>query len=237
MKYCENDFQILDGVLKQYLGSDEDVIIPDCVQKIGERAFYACHTMKTLTIGESVTEIGERAFEYCIELKKVTMSDRVVKMDWNAFAYCSHLETIRISDGITELDARGFLFVKNLKEIDYTGRLPIVEEYLLLGKQYEVNTALLHFMFLHPDHFHPSDIRYAVSYLEYCFPKFIKDLTVGELHFLIGKGCVTAKNGEQWLEHLRKNNNVECLNALIRYLSENQIFGDYMQQFRIDPEF
>ncbi len=234
MKYYETDFQIENGVLIKYHGTAEDVVIPESVTVIGERAFVCCATMKTLTIGESVREIGERAFEYCTNLQRVTMSDQVTKMDWNAFANCYDLEVIRISDGITELDYRGFLLVKKLKEIYYTGRLPIVEEYLLLGKQYEVNTALLHWMFLHPEYFHPYDMQHAISYLEYCFPAFMKDITAQELHFLLRKGLITAKNGEQWLEQLRKNNHVECLNDLILYFSENKIFANDTARLQLD---
>ena len=233
MKYCEKDFQIEDGILRRYLGCDEDVVIPDCVHIIGEWAFQGCDTMKTLTIGESVREIGDRAFEYCTRLQKVIMSDNVVKMDWNAFAHCRALEVIRISDGITELDERGFLFVEKLKEIHYKGRLPFVEAYLLLGKQYAVNTSLLHWMLLHPSCFHPYDIEHAISYLDYCFPAFMQGITEPELQFLMQKGLVTAKNGEAWMTALRKNNNVECLNALILYLSENRIFAEDRARFEL----
>ena len=235
MKYCnqENDFQIENGVLIRYSGSAEDVIIPDCVNVIGEHAFYASTTMKTLTIGDGVYEIGERAFEYCINLKKVTMSDSVTKMDWNAFAHCSHLESIRLSDNIAELDYRGFLLVNGLKEIYYNGKFPIVEEYFLLGKQYDVNTALLHWIFSHPSYFHPGDIRHAISYLEYCFPKFMKEITVTELRFLMEKGLITAKSAEEWMESLRKNHHIECLNALILYLSEKHILNDDSERFAL----
>ena len=41
-----NDFFIEDGILKKYKGSDENVIIPDGVVKIGFQAFRGCKKNK-----------------------------------------------------------------------------------------------------------------------------------------------------------------------------------------------
>ena len=57
-------FQITnDGVLKKYIEEKgvSEVVIPDCVKEIGERAFEYC-TLKSITIPDSVTSIGEGAF-------------------------------------------------------------------------------------------------------------------------------------------------------------------------------
>jgi hypothetical protein len=61
----------------------------------------------------------------------------------------------------------------------------------------------------------------------------MQGITEPELQFLMQKGLVTAKNGEAWMIALRKNNNVECLNALILYLSENRIFAEDRARFEL----
>ena len=55
------DFIIEDGVLKEYVGEESDVVIPDGVTAIGDEAFYGCD-METVFIPDSVISIGEGAF-------------------------------------------------------------------------------------------------------------------------------------------------------------------------------
>lgn len=45
--------------------------IPNSVTKIGERAFYGCGSLASVTIGNSVTSIGRDSFSRCISLKNV----------------------------------------------------------------------------------------------------------------------------------------------------------------------
>lgn len=42
-----------------------DIIIPDSATSIGERVFYDCNKITSVTIGNSVTSIGEDAFHGC----------------------------------------------------------------------------------------------------------------------------------------------------------------------------
>ena len=51
------DFEIEEGVLKRYTGSDHSIIIPDGVTKIGSSAFSGS-SLTGVTIPESVSEIG-----------------------------------------------------------------------------------------------------------------------------------------------------------------------------------
>ena len=60
-----NDFIIENGVLKEYIGTGGDVVIPDGVTHIAEKAFSGYRTLRSITIPESVTEIGSFAFRAC----------------------------------------------------------------------------------------------------------------------------------------------------------------------------
>lgn len=55
------DFQIEDGVLKKYLGIGGDVVIPESVTSIGDRAFEGSG-LTSVTISEGVTSIGNYTF-------------------------------------------------------------------------------------------------------------------------------------------------------------------------------
>ena len=50
------DFIIEKGVLVKYTGEGEDVIIPDGVTAIGDKAFCGCNALTNVTIPESVTK-------------------------------------------------------------------------------------------------------------------------------------------------------------------------------------
>lgn len=60
-----------DGVLQEYNGTSENVVVPSTVKTIGDYAFVDCITMKTITIPNSVTSLGETIFDGCIYLTEI----------------------------------------------------------------------------------------------------------------------------------------------------------------------
>lgn len=66
-------FEIKNGVLKKYNGTDTTVIIPNGVKVIGECAFAKCELLKEIIIPDSVKKIGGSAFSYCSLLTDVTL--------------------------------------------------------------------------------------------------------------------------------------------------------------------
>lgn len=55
-------FEIEDGVLKKYTGTDAEVVIPDGVTGIGSYAFYDRNDLISVTIPEGVTSIWNYTF-------------------------------------------------------------------------------------------------------------------------------------------------------------------------------
>ena len=58
-------------------GGKTDVVIPNGVKTIGERAFNRCENLTNVTIPNSVTSIKESAFNWCRNLKNITIPDSV----------------------------------------------------------------------------------------------------------------------------------------------------------------
>ena len=68
------------------------------VTTIGERAFYKCSGLTSVTIPNSVTSIGEDAFCDCTGLTRVTIPNSVTSIGGFAFCGCSGLTRVDITD-------------------------------------------------------------------------------------------------------------------------------------------
>ena len=68
------------------------------VTSIGDRAFYECTSLTSVTISDSVTSIGEDAFYGCTSLTKITIPDSVTEIRVNAFTFCLSLTRVDISN-------------------------------------------------------------------------------------------------------------------------------------------
>jgi len=103
-------FEIENGILKKYTDEDgvTEVVIPDGVKKIGEKAFFWCTSIKGITIPESVTEIEDAAFFWCTSLKSITIPESVTNIGDSAFYGCTSLTSITIPEGVTSIGWRAF---------------------------------------------------------------------------------------------------------------------------------
>ena len=87
-----SDFQIENGELVEYTGKGGDVVIPDSVTSIGDRAFYDCHRLTSISIPDSVTSIGKEAFSGCSRLTSISVPDSVTSIEAPAFTECENLQ-------------------------------------------------------------------------------------------------------------------------------------------------
>lgn len=102
------EFQIVDGVLKKYNGSEATVVIPDTVSVIGESAFEGCETVSCVTIPETVTEIDSYAFADCERLEKINLPHSLTQISFALFQRCHNLPPLPIPTGVTEIDGSAF---------------------------------------------------------------------------------------------------------------------------------
>ena len=99
----EQIFIVENGTLTKFETDDyvEVVYIPDCVKKIGCRAFYEAPVGKVV-IPESVTTIEAEAFLDCF-LKEIEIPDSVTAIETWAFSGCEALHGITIPESVASI--------------------------------------------------------------------------------------------------------------------------------------
>ncbi|MDE6724280.1 MAG: leucine-rich repeat domain-containing protein [Ruminiclostridium sp.] len=97
-------FIIENGVLKEYIPPESEIVIPDGVTRIGDHAFEYCGRLRSIQIPENVTSIGDHAFEYCINLQSIRIPESVSHIGRNAFLGCINLQSINIPNGVIKID-------------------------------------------------------------------------------------------------------------------------------------
>lgn len=111
------DFEINNGVLMKYTGSETDIVVPPEVTEIGNKAFAGCSHLKTVTLPEKLKKIGADAFLHCTALENLEIPASVKSVGAFAFVGCERLDLTfrgmktRIPKfGIIDLDANMIIF-------------------------------------------------------------------------------------------------------------------------------
>ncbi len=103
-------------------------VIPDTIQgftvnRISEKAFKSCTTIKEVTIPDSVEVIGDKAFEGCQKLTTVNLSKNITKISNRLFYGCVNLKTVEIPESVTSIGTSSFEGCKKLSGIDFPNKL------------------------------------------------------------------------------------------------------------------
>ena len=126
----ENGKAVITGADKEISG---DIIIPEVldgyrVTAIGERAFYQCDNLISVTIPSSVTTIGMEAFGSCKNLKKIDMLYGIERIESHAFSQCSNLSDVIIPDSVKSIGQLAFCYCPSLEEITIPGSVTEMED-------------------------------------------------------------------------------------------------------------
>ena len=95
----------------------ESISIPSSVTSIGDGAFQACSGFTDITIPASVTSIGGNVFYDCSSLADITIPNSVISIGGAAFCGCSELTSITIPASVTSIGVNVFLNCRSLKNI------------------------------------------------------------------------------------------------------------------------
>jgi uncharacterized protein YjdB len=94
----------------------ESVDIPG-VESIGEKAFYECSALSTLTLNEGTRSIGEQTFSECISLKNVKLPGTVVSVSDGSFMNDINLTTLDLGNSLEIIGPSAFSGCASLQEL------------------------------------------------------------------------------------------------------------------------
>jgi len=123
-----SDFIIKNGWLKEYVGPGGDVVIPQGVTRIGNRAFCDCTSLRSVTIPDSVTTISGSAFSGCMSLTSVTIPGSVKSLSDSIFSGCMSLTSVTIPDSVTSISDRMFSGCGSITSIKIPGSVTHIGE-------------------------------------------------------------------------------------------------------------
>ncbi|MBR3358605.1 MAG: leucine-rich repeat domain-containing protein [Solobacterium sp.] len=115
------------GVLKEYLGHDTEIVLPERIKSIGPGVFSRDHgygDVVRLTVPEGVTEIRSSAFEDS-SLEEISLPSTLETIGDMAFYGCRNLKSVIIPDGVREISDRAFKW-SGLEEIHLPEKLSVI---------------------------------------------------------------------------------------------------------------
>ena len=96
------------------------------VTAIGEKAFYNCTSLTSVTIPHGVESIGNRAFYFCTALTSVSLPDTLKSLSSDCFSYCSKLSQITIPQCLESIGNQAFYSCTALTSVSLPDSLKTV---------------------------------------------------------------------------------------------------------------
>ena len=131
----EKDFVIKNGVLEEYIGKDTNVIIPEGITEIGERAFADLEEIISISIPESVATIGAGAFNWCASLTNITLPKSITTIGAYAFGWCKSLTSISIPESVTRIENNTFEQCISLTSVSFSSKITNIGSYAFYNCQ------------------------------------------------------------------------------------------------------
>lgn len=88
--------------------AEGEMIIPNSVEKIGDKAFKYCNNITSVTIPNSVTVIDNEAFWGCKKLTNITIPNSVIEIGDYAFTSCDNVTSVSMGNSVTRIGMRAF---------------------------------------------------------------------------------------------------------------------------------
>lgn len=110
-------FHIQHGILIEYTGNEEHVVIPEGIHEIGFEAFKLNENLKTVVCPKGLKKINNSAFALCSSLYEVKLNDDLLEIHKHAFFSCTQLRVFYIPQCLKLFHEEALSLCKNLQSI------------------------------------------------------------------------------------------------------------------------
>lgn len=98
----------------------ESVIISDTVKEMGDYTFCGCTSLKNVEIGNGVEHVGASAFYGCTSLSNVELGTNITSISDSAFVGCNMITGIVLPDSVASIGDSAFYGCSNLAQISFS---------------------------------------------------------------------------------------------------------------------
>ena len=136
------NYELIDGVLFQkqtkklvrYLRSaDGPYEIPEGISEIGNNAFDHCSSLTGITFPKSLTKVGANAFTQCSNLSGSISSESITEIGAHAFRGCAKLQQIQLTGDLREINDFVFCDCKSLTSVRLSDHVTSIGESAFSG--------------------------------------------------------------------------------------------------------
>ena len=121
----ENIIDSFDCALKDC--NIEKIIIGDGIKTIDDNMFMGLNSLKEVVFDYKVEKVGEKAFYNCPNLETITFNDDLQQIGFYAFAYCD-IKEIRLPYYLGIIDVGAFSDNTNLTEVTYYNNITEIRD-------------------------------------------------------------------------------------------------------------
>lgn len=180
-----------------------NIVLPNNVTTIGERAFFACESLTSIEIPNSVITIENDAFFFCTSLASITIPNSVIRIGTNALNACFSLTSIDIPNSVTLIGGWAFSGCSSLSSIEIPNNIKLIGYSTFWGcKSLTSVTIGNNVTSIGDDAFYGCEALaevtcHATTPPELSFGVFDSDIKE-TANLYIPKGCLEVYNSSEW---------------------------------------